>query len=69
MPVCGPSDRKDDADKAFKEIAKLLCTKYGVTDLTQEETFGFFRKEFNDHRQKLLTELREVFQWDSFNSF
>jgi len=69
MPCMGPSDRKDDAEQAFKEIAKLLTSKYGMSDITQDETFGMFKKEFNDHRQKLLEELIHVFQWDSYNSF
>jgi hypothetical protein len=69
MPVMGPSDRQDDADQAFKEIAELLKTKYGVADITKDETFGMFSDEFNEHRQKFLKELREVFKLDSYNGF
>jgi len=69
MPVMGPSDRQEDADLAFQEIAELLKLKYGVSDITKEETFGVCSDEFNEHRQKLLVELREVFKLDSYNSF
>ena len=65
----GPSDRQDDADRAFLEIAALLKTKYGVSDITKEETWGMFSDEFNEHRKKFLDELREVFRSDSYNSF
>ena len=65
----GPDDRQDDADRAFVEIAELLKSKYGVADITKDETFGMFSDEFNEHRQKLLAELREVFKRDSYNSF
>jgi hypothetical protein len=69
MPYMGPSDRQDDADKAFVEISELLQKKYGVSDIRLNEDFGFFKKDFNYSRIKLRDALREVFQWDSFNGF
>ncbi len=69
MPVMGPSDRQDDADRAFEEIAALLKTNYGVSDIREEETWGLCKVQFNQQRRKLRQALREVFKYDSYNSF
>lgn len=68
MPVMGPSDNKENAEKAIAEIAALLKTKYHI-DINKEETWGIMSDYVNNVHAKLKEVLFEVFKYDSWNGW
>ena len=69
MPCMGPdyNHAVEKADKAFEEVMKLLNEKYGI--LPVGNTSGVFSKQYEEARQKVRAELKNLFWIDACDGF
>lgn len=68
MPLSEPTENKEGAARAFKDIAELLRTKYFI-DVEKEEDFGICKDDVNNSNKQLRKIIDEIFKYDSWNSF
>lgn len=68
MPVMGPDNDKEGADK-FIKFASEFIQNHRQLDINEKETFGLCKDDLNKSIEKFKESVYEIYKFHSWNSW